>query len=406
MADISIDDVYDFLKNGDSIDVAHIQATIMSRKNKKYLNMHPYAISKYSNGYWATYLPMPDGKRKKVAKRSKKEVTDIVVDFWKEQEKRLTIADLFAKWNDGRLYEELISHRTYDRYCDAFKRHYAENHMKVITDVTIEGVLQFLKEEKKEKQLDKKAFDMLKVTVVGILETADDLNCLPFDYIRFQNELRKTVKRMKFHKEYKNDETEVFSVEEYERITTYLTENLDSKNTALLLMFVTGMRIGELAALKHSAVYESFIRVCRSETRYRGEGGRYVYEVQNHPKTASGFRDVVLPSQYSFLIKKLRTLNPFGEYIFVDENGNRYTANAIGRRLYTVCKKLGIPPRSPHKVRKTVGTMYFDAKLDKKLILNQMGWSSEAVGETHYHRDRRSLENKISIISSIPEFQR
>jgi integrase len=93
------------------------------------------------------------------------------------------------------------------------------------------------------------------------------------------------------------------------------------------------------------------------------------------------------------------------EYVFCNDEGERLTANTISRRLSTVCNRLGLKVRSPHKVRKTVGTILFDATVDNRLILNQMGWSSEAVGETHYHRDRKSNDQKIGILSSIPEFQ-
>ena len=375
----------------------------MKFKDKKYLDRHPYVINKEKNGWWRTYLPSAEGKRKKVVKHTKEEIESIVIDFWKKEDFNPTLLELFEQWNNERLEDELISRRSYDRYCQVFKRHFGNVADKGIKSITIDSIILFLKAEKKEKGLKKKAFNLLKSVVVGIIETADDEDLLTFSYLRFQNELRKLLRKIKFKATAQEDEQEVFSEEEYALITNYLKDNLDTKNTALLLMFVTGMRVGELVALKNSVIYDDYIKICRSETRYQGKNG-YVYEVQEHPKTENGFRDIVLPDQYSFLINKLKTLNPHGEYIFVDDNGNRYTVNAISRRLSTVCKKLGIPPKSPHKVRKTVGTIYFDAKLDKKLILNQMGWSTEAVGETHYHRNRKSNQKKINLISSIPEF--
>ena len=375
----------------------------MKFKDNKYLDRHPYSITEGKDGWWRTYLPSVDGKRKKIVKHTREEIETIVIDYWKKDDRNPTVSELFTHWNSERLEDGLISRRSYDRYNQVFKRHFDGMADKGIKKITIDSVILFLKMEKRDKDLGKKAFNLLKSVTVGILETADDEDLLTFSYLRFQNELRKLMRKMKFQVTACNDESEVFSEEEYAKITAYLKDNLDTKNTALLLMFVTGMRVGELVALKHSAVYDDFIRICRSETRYK-DGNKYVYEVQEHPKTDNGFRDVVLPEQYSFLFKKLRMLNPFGEYLFVDGKGNRYTVNAISRRLTTVCKKLGITPKSPHKVRKTVGTIYFDAKLDRKLILNQMGWSSEAVGETHYHRNRKSMEKKINIISSIPDF--
>lgn len=395
---------YELLDEDDKMMLAHIQAKAMAKQREKYLSKHPYSIYEGKDGRVSTYLPMGDGKRRKVVKKTQKEVEDIVIGFWKDKENTPTIRCLFEKWNNERLLDEQISRRSYDRYNQVFKRHFQEVDGKKIDGVTVESVIGFVKSEKRDKHLNKKAFNLLKTTVIGIIETADDAGKLPFDYLRLHLELQKTIKKMKFPHVYYDDEDQVFSQDEYDRITTYLKENPDPKNTALLLMFVTGMRVGELVALKHSAILENSIRICRSETRYQKEDGSgYIYEVQEHPKTKSGFREIVLPKQYSFLLSKLRVLNPFGEWLFVNDKGERLTVNSMSRRLDTVCRKLGINPKSPHKARKTVGTMYFDAKLDNKTILDQMGWSSEAVGETHYHMNRKSNEQKISMVSAVFE---
>ena len=397
---------YQYLDEDDKMMIAHIQQKIMNRENKKYLDMHPYTIKQYSNGYWGTYLPDAHNNRKKILKTTEVEVNKIVIAFWKEQEDNPTIRELFEEWNNERMLDGMISRRSYDRYNQVFKRHFQEVEDHKIRDATIQSVLKFLRVEKRDKNLNKKSFGLLKSTIVGILETADDMEKLPFDYLKFQNELRKTVKKMKFTVTMRDDEDEVFNEEEYEKIVTYLMDNMDVKNTAILLMFITGMRVGEIVALAHDAVKDEYIKVCRSETRYENPDGEgYIYEVQDHPKTSSGFRYIVLPEQYSFLFGRLRLLNPFGEWLFTDADGKRYTTNSISRRLDTICKHLGIKPKSPHKARKTVGTIYFDANLDRKFITDQMGWSSEAVGETHYHRKRKSMEKKREMLSSIQDFQ-
>lgn len=398
---------YDLLDEDDKIILAQIQAKIMNKENKKYLDKHPFAITEYANGYWGTYLPNENtNKRTKVLKKKKSEVEKIVIDFWKELELNPTIRELFDEWNNERVLDGMISRRSYDRYNQVFKRHFEDVADKRIREITIQSALKFLRVEKRDKELNKKAFSLLKSTVIGIIETADDVEKLPFDYLKFQNELRKTCKKMKFRCKMCDDESEVFSEDEYAIITEYLRENLDVKNTALLLMFVTGMRVGEVVALANDAVKDDYVNVFRSETRYiNPDSGKYIYEVQEHPKTDSGVRSIVLPEQYLFLVDKLRLLNPFGKWVFTNDYGDRYTVNSISCRLECVCKKLDIKPKSPHKVRKTVGTMYYDAKLDTRLILDQMGWSNTAIGETHYHRNRKSIENKREILSAIPDFQ-
>ena len=174
-----------------------------------------------------------------------------------------------------------------------------------------------------------------------------------------------------------------------------------------LLTFVTGLRVGELVTLKHEDLKENYISIRRTETRYDDpeNNGRCKYDVKEFPKTKAGVRDVAIPKDFQFLLSKMKIMNPFGEYIFTDEAGRRITSNVIRRRLTRICNSLGIYRKSPHKIRKTVNTIMMDYKLDDNLIMGQLGWSNITTGKIHYHRNRKSIEKKVDIISSIPEFQ-
>ena len=65
---------------------------------------------------------------------------------------------------------------------------------------------------------------------------------------------------------------EVFDEEEIVLVTEYLKANPDIWNLGLLLQFQTGMRIGEIAALKWEDVNEKerCIHVHRTEKKYNG----------------------------------------------------------------------------------------------------------------------------------------
>ena len=85
------------------------------------------------------------------------------------------------------------------------------------------------------------------------------------------------------------------------------------------------------------------------------------------------------------------------------KNGKRMTTNAIRKRLERVCKWLDIYPKSPHKIRKTYITILFDNHVDNDMIRQQVGHASIYVGEKYYHRNRKTLEKKTEILSTIPE---
>ena len=259
----------------------------------------------------------------------------------------------------------------------------------------------FLEKEIAEKHLSAKAFSNLKGLTKGILKRAKKRGLISFSVENIFLEM--DVSDRDFARTIKEDCQEIFDEEEMEKIEQYLIENLDIHNLGILLMFITGMRVGELAALKHGDWEEHSFRIRRTETRHRSEDGTYIYEVKEFPKTAAGVRTVVLPEAWFWIEEKIRSTNPHEEYIFVNAKGERMTTNCFRRRLERICNRLGIVKKSPHKIRKTYGSILLDNHVDNRLIMGQMGHTDIRCTETHYHRNRRSVQQKIQIMSAIPE---
>lgn len=376
----------------------------MEKQRKKYLEKHKYSIYQGKDGKWYTTIPNGESGRRKIKRSTKKEIQDVVVDYWRNQEENPTLEQLFCEWNDTRLERKKIARGTYDRYSYVFQRHFGEFGKTKIKDLKPEDVEDFLEIEVARLELTAKAFSSLKSTMLGILKTAKRKRYISFNISDLIDDL--DISDRDFRQTIKEDYEEVFDEYETEKIMSYCMDNLDVWNLGILLMFVTGMRVGEVVALKRGDIKDNCISVRRTETRYKNpDGGGYVFDVKDFPKTRSGVREVVIPKDYQFILKRMKSINPFGDYIFVRENGERLNTDCIRKRQARLCRKLNIYHKSPHKVRKTVGTILFDEKLDNNLIRKQMGWSSCVVGETHYHRDRKSIDRKVDIISRIPEYQ-
>lgn len=404
--EISANDIYEFLQKDGNMDMTQIQAIIMDQKRKKYLDMHPYSIYLGKDGKWYTTLPDSDKGRKKYKRRTRKEIEDIVIHYWKEADSNPTVEEIFHGWNNLRLERKKISKSTYDRYVRVFRRHFTGFGRKRIKDVEPEEVSDFLESEIARCDLTAKGFSNLKAAMVGILKRAKRDKLVRFNVADLLDDL--DVSEHDFRKTIKEDYQEVYNEEELKKMIQYCMDNLDTRNVGILLMLVTGIRVGELSSLKHQDIGKDSIQIRRTETCYKDfdNPNKMVYTVKEFPKTKAGIREVAIPKDYQFLLNKMRLMNPFGEYVFVDKNGERLHTNAFRKRSYLICNKLGIYKKSPNKARKTVGTILFDERLDNNLIIRQMGWASPAVGESHYHRNRKSMEAKIEIISGIPEFQR
>lgn len=389
------------IENG-MIDTALVQQKIEMQKREELLKKHPYIIWEGKNGKWYTYFPEEEKGRVLKKRNSKKDIEDEVVEYWKEKMNNPTIKEVFIEWNDRRLELKKISDATHLRNVQIFNRHYKNLGEHRIKSTSQEDYENFLEEQIPEYNLTAKAFANLKTVTRGFLKRARKRKLIDFNVEELFQEL--DVSDVDFKKTIKEDYEEVFDEDEMPIIVDYLENNLDLKNIGILLMFVTGARIGEVVALKHEDFLDNTFNIRRTETRYRDENDKYVCKVKEYPKTQAGVRTVIIPEDYSWLSNVIQKQNPFCEYVFM-ENGKRISTQAIRMRLKRICKKTGIYHKSPHKIRKTYGTILLDNHIDNRLIMGQMGHTEIICTENHYHRNRRSIEKKSRIISEIPEFQ-
>lgn len=341
--------------------------------------------------------------RKLVKRSSRESLDDIIAEFYMAELENPTVKEVFEEWNDRRLELKKISDASHLRNRQIFNRHYKEFGKRKIKSLSVDELEDFLEEQIPEHNLTAKAFSNLKTVTRGFLKRAKKRKLINFSVEDVFVEL--DTSDADFNKVIKEDYEEVFDEEEMSTMVRYLESHLDTQNLGILFMFVTGIRVGELVALRHDVFDGNAFKIRRTETRYLGEDKKYVYEIKEYPKTEAGVRTVVVPDDYAWLCSKIRMLNPFGEYVFVDSTGKRMTTNCMRSRLRRICSKLGIYHKSPHKIRKTYGTILFDNNVDNRLILDQMGHADVIVGETHYHRNRKTIEKKSYILSSIPDFK-
>lgn len=400
----SSNEILRFIINSGMINIDDVQDSMEAMKREELLKKHPYKIWQGKDGKWYTYLPDKEKGRILKKKITEEAIKNDVINYWKAEMENPTIKEVFDEWNDRRLTLKKISNSTHLRNIQIFNRHFKEFGDQKIKSVSADEWEEFFEEQIPKHNLTSKAFSNLKTIVRGFLKRAKKQKLVGFNIEEVFQEM--DTSETDFKKVIKEDYEEVFSEREMPIMIQYLEENLDEKNVGILLMFATGIRVGELVALKHDDFEGNSFKIRRTETRFLGEDGRYVYSVKDFPKSQAGVRTVVVPEGYAWLCSKIRTLNPFGEYIFTDRNGKRMTTNCIRRRQERNCKKLDIYRKSPHKIRKTYGTILLDHNIDQRLIMEQMGHTDIGCTENHYHRNRRGIEQKSHIISSIPEFKK
>lgn len=386
----------------DILDLGELEQKIHMIEKKKYLEQHPYAIYEGKDGAWYSYI-YEEGhyrNRRKVRRKTRKELEDYICSIYREAEVNPTLKEVFTEWQDRRLSIGRIKPSTYTRNEQIFLRHFSKFGERRIKGVTGEEICSFLEEQISEYHLNSRAFSNLKSITRGFLKRAKRLKYIDFNVDQVLSDVD-TSDRL-FKPKVVDDSKEIFYDDELEVVIEYCYDHRDDTcSLGVALMLISGIRVGELVALENTDILEDAVRITKTETRFKRDG-HYHYEVSSYPKTPAGVRTVIIPENFRWVLERLRLRDRF---IFVGKGGERLHTQAIYKRMKQICRKVGIAARSPHKARKTYGTILLDNSVDYKIIEKQMGHTDISCTELHYHRDRRRLEKKREIFNSIPEFK-
>ena len=237
-----------------------------------------------------------------------------------------------------------------------------------------------------------KAFSNFRTLIYGIFKYAKRKRYVSFSITYIVKDMEISQKAFKHKIRYA--EEQVYMPQEKDRMESYLTENIDIVNLGLLFMFKTGVRVGELATLKREDVGDYTVAINSTETRFKDESGNVHYDVKNFPKSEAGLRFAILPEKYKWILDEILRLNPDGYYLF-EKNGKRVKTYSFRRKLRYICdNKVHIPAKSPHKIRKTYGSLLLDGKVKESTILDTMGHTDIACTKGYYYFDRTSIEDK------------
>ncbi len=393
------------------LDSDDVRRKIMKEENKKYLEMHNHKIwfDEKAN-QWMTYIDEPSAKRGFVLKRRKEReyLENLIIEHYRAIEERPRIVDIFHDWLDLKFKYGEISVQTKTRYENDFKRFFSKDNEisnKYISDITDIELEMFIKGNIKKYKLTKKTYGGLKILLKGIFKYARKKKLTDIIISVFFDELNLS-KNIFTVQERKSDEEEVYSEEEIPLIKDFLLQKDSLRYLGVLLVFVTGMRVGELSALKPEDILikekSGSIHVCRTEVHYSEEDGqgkrKNVVKVQNLAKSEAGNRYIILNSFAIQILQRIKKLNPNPKEYLFEENGQRIKIRGFSGALRRTCRSLDIPFRPMHKIRKTYGTTLLDNQVSETLVAYQMGHSDISTTKKYYYRNNKSKEHKTEEI--------
>ena len=171
---------------------------------------------------------------------------------------------------------------------------------------------------------------------------------------------------------------ECFTLAEQKKIEQAILTGKKDKQYGIILCLYSGLRIGELIALKWSDIdfAKGFLTV--SKSCHDGKNGLIIDE----PKTATSRRMIPLPKQLLPILKgiKKKSDSPF----VVSANGKSVSVRSYQRSFELLLKKLKIPHKGFHSLRHTFATRAIECGMDVKTLSEILGHKNPTVTLNRY----------------------
>ena len=166
---------------------------------------------------------------------------------------------------------------------------------------------------------------------------------------------------------------------------------------AIELAILTGMRVGELAALHWSDIHSGYINIDYSEHRI-DHLDRPCELVIAEPKNRKHRKFPIAP-EIQELFDKIKALGIQSEFIFARKNGKRFTAHDISCACARRGLDAGIEHVSIHRIRRTVSSV-LNTLMARETVANLLG-HLETTNERYYDYDVTNKEDKIIALSAF-----
>lgn len=176
-----------------------------------------------------------------------------------------------------------------------------------------------------------------------------------------------------------NKELEVLSVSNHRKILDHIQSHFTFTGLGIYISLSTGLRIGEICALKWNDINitEGTITVSRTIERiYMVEGEKKHTElVINSPKTKNSCREIPMSKELLAIVKPLKKI--VNDDFYVLTNDEHPTEPRTYRNYYNgLMEKLGIPKLKYHGLRHSFATRCIEAGCDYKTVSVLLGHSN------------------------------
>lgn len=308
----------------------------------------------------------------------------------------ITLNDLFSYWIFTK-EKEGVKVRTIERYVCNFNNYIKDTigylDIKEFTRTTIVTFLDSLRTIKTKKHvgLSDASINNIYVTLHSCFEFAiyhELLQTNPAVYIKQCKPRQKVV--------------EVLNKQERIVLERYLLEEFNPENMGLYIMLYTGIRLGEMAALKWENVdlENRMIKIVETMNITKNEdSGKWDYYIES-PKTNSSIRNIPIPNHLVEIFKKISEFRISSPFVIAKMNGDIMQPRLYRARFASILNKLGIRQRKIHALRHTFASQMIEQGMDMNTLSLILGHSAVEVTINIYVHS--SIDRQRRLVNSIP----
>ena len=404
-------DVLSFMVRDGTIDIGDVADQMRKAQRQAILSSHPYKIFERPDR-WYTHVhdPTRAENRRKITAKTRERLEDKLIEHYSQgliSNRDITLAELYPVWKKSE--QTRLSERTISKIERLWKAYYSSSELIhiPIRKLTKNTMSEWAHTIVREHYMKKKEYYNCVGILKQALEYAEEEGIIdesPYKPIKInRNLLRPTVKP--------EDETQVYMKDELPRVRELAWKDYNNPRgnrrnmfapLAVLFMFDTGVRIGEVLVIRHEDIISDGTKL-RIHSTYDYEHKKIV----RRAKGKDGERIEPLSKGAMEIIRVITERKkelglPAKGYLFSEKN-EPLPYHAIQYAFSHYCETLGLVHKSSHKARKTFISNLIEEGLNINTICQYVGHEDEKTTLNNYCFDRNSEDEKLKAFHAAME---
>ena len=200
---------------------------------------------------------------------------------------------------------------------------------------------------------------------------------------------------------------DVLSKSQQDKLTSHLINNIDNTNLGILICLYTGLRIGEICALRFEdiSMIDKVVHIRKTMQRVQNlsENKETKTEVIiTSPKSKSSVRDIPLPE---FIVQNIEDLYIPKAFLLSGDSSHYIEPRTLENRFKSCTRMCGIENVNFHMLRHTFATRCVEVGFETKSLSEILGHSSVNITLNRYvHSSMELKRSNMEKLYLTPSF--